>query len=247
MSKLTSGWHRRIVGACVSGAAVCGLAAPAQAAFVFYNGDPTGISAATGILGSDVGIAFDDFTVPAGQTWTLPGFYANLSAPASLLTDSNGGPAPVEVEIRTGLASGNAGTLAFATTLYPTYTAFPRPAGNTSTNAAYHLDAVIPAGAPISAPVLTAGTYWLGIAPFLSNTSELSTGIFETNGTNAVNGVPDHTSFFYDSSANLVAPLNSDLSYGLEGVSVPEPAAACLLMVATMSLLSRRPEGASRR
>ncbi|CAG0972672.1 hypothetical protein PLCT2_01444 [Planctomycetaceae bacterium] len=144
---------------------------------LFYGGDADLVDGTVNGRGyavpNDV-FVYEDFTVPAGQTWTVTQLFSNnyMSVPVATQADW---------EIRTGVATGTGGTLVGSGTglnvsLYPTgRSAF----GYTEYTVITHL---------ATAQVLTAGTYFVGVRP-------VSTGfagnvyVSTTAGTNGV-GTP---------------------------------------------------------
>lgn len=230
------------------GAVAVGLAnaSTARAAFLFYNGDPstsyTSFPAATWYP-SNFGLIFENFTVPAGLTWTINGVYENIVAPSSIVTGSpNGMPDSILYEIRTGLTAGSfgagtPGTTIIAETLNPTYTINTAVTAGSGTTA-YTVQALYPANSP-AITTLQSGNYWIGIGPIVhTQNSWAYTSVLSTGGANAINAAGNNT-VIADNFDTSFSKFNYSVSYGLEG-TVPEPATISILAAAGILLPPRR-------
>ncbi|MCC6151955.1 MAG: hypothetical protein IT461_17025, partial [Planctomycetes bacterium] len=141
---------------------------------LFYGGDADLVDGTVNGRGyavpNDV-FVYEDFTVPAGQTWTVTQLFSNnyMTAPTGTQADW---------EIRTGVATGTGGTLVGSGTglnvsMYPTgRSAF----GYTEYTVITHL---------ATAQVLTAGTYFVGVRP-VSTSFTGNVYVSTTSGTNGV-------------------------------------------------------------
>jgi hypothetical protein len=191
----------------------------------WYNGDFDGNSGLVSEQGG-VGDAFtyDDFNVGAGGV-TLTGLFANDFTNTTITQAS--------WEIRSGVSSGNGGTLIASGTSSATVT------DTGISDFGLELENVLVSGLNIS---LSAGTYWLGIAPLLSGNVE--SFVATTSGLNAV-GSPmaqDGNAFLNGAtfSANFAAASDfitvgadsangPDFSEGVMTSSTPEPSTGMLV------------------
>lgn len=195
-----------------------------EGSIVFYGGDSTTGSSANAFdswINRDTGfglLCFDDFDVAESGTVT------RLWSHAAFSFDNENTITSAHYEIRTGVGPGSGGTLVASGTV----PAVCSPTGR-----------IIYAPSPfsrreyeISLPVslnLTAGTYWLAIAPL--TTRGTWSGVFASLGANAIGSpIGNGNSYF---SSDLYSYWNwvplakywgtEDLSYGLEMAPVPEP------------------------
>jgi hypothetical protein len=191
---------------------------------LWYNGDANGVNGLANEVNSSVSQAyvFDDFVVGAGGE-TLTGAFSNNLMNFTATT--------ADVEILSGVSSGNGGTTVFS--------AFGTAATQTATgrNAFGYNEYTIDVSLPDV--VLSPGTYWLVVAPDGSGSG--SSYVSTTSGANCV-GLPcgNNDNSFFDSSsfsANF-APASTqvtppaDFSMGITGDSappVPEPSSFLLL------------------
>jgi hypothetical protein len=155
--------------------AACGVGA-AGTVVGWYNGDPVdqfSIGLLNGINGDGFNAnVYEDFIVPSGG-WTVAGAFSYNELNYTPGTQA-------EWEIRSGLSSGNGGTLIASGTETATYTS------TGESGSGYTLYKVEVDG--LSVP-LAAGTYWLTVAPVACGSACIS-GIDYTTGTNAIGNPP---------------------------------------------------------
>jgi hypothetical protein len=215
----------------------------ARAAMLWYNGDPDGRDAtlnATNLVSTFGGgtlynsFVYDNFIVPAGQTWNVTSLFANI--------ESNAGPISTATwQIRKGVSAGNGGTLVASGDGNAVQTPTGGPVIDPTTTA-YTLTENIPTVA------LTSGTYWLTFAPDIPLGSAgvgVNAYLETTSGANAVGTPPgnDGNSFVNTTGAGAPVPHNYtptsdpsiegpgtwDYSLGVNGTAqpaataVPEP------------------------
>jgi hypothetical protein len=142
-------------------------------------------------------------------------------------------------DIRTGITEGNGGTSVASGTINVT-------SANQFINI-FGRDVYRYTG-DITPLNLAAGTYFLAISPI--NAGAGRDFISTTDGTNAINSIghPNGNQYLNSSSfglnftnwQNLVGPGNWDLSYGVYGNPVPEPASMAVLGLGALALLRRR-------
>src|SRR5207237_1075157 len=93
------------------------LAGPSRAQLLWYNGDFDGNNGLANERNTSVTFAavYDDFIVPIGDTWNVTGLFSNdlSSIPVAVSAD---------YEIRSGVSTGNGGTLLFSGTGVPVIT-----------------------------------------------------------------------------------------------------------------------------
>ncbi len=216
----------------------CG--ARAQADTLWYNGVYDNRDAALNAVNIPIftppygenQYVYDNFVVPAGQTWTITSVFSN-----NQIAFYAGLPTTGYFEIRSGVSTGNGGTLIASGTDAATATAITPVPGNYYVAPEYTFSVAVPS------IVLTAGTYWLTVTPvdqtaYFNDISYVET----TSGANAI-GMPqgnDGNSYVTNnlSAGNggldfatglsllgpdgLTAPV--DFSMGVVGsFSVPEP------------------------
>ncbi len=225
----------RIVGA------LCGLTLllpgpAAGAATLWYNGNYDLNDAATNesnvpvnVAGSYVlekSLVYDDFFVPVGQVWTLSSIFSNDQV--SYYT----APTKATWEIRSGMSAGNGGALVASGDSTSTESLETAHDGNNYIDPEYRITEAVTV-------TLSAGTYWLAIAPDSNGYYGDQSYIETTSGAASV-GLPtgiDGDSFINNNltgpGASSFAASSLDFSAGVVGTvtAVPEPAIAPLALV----------------
>jgi hypothetical protein len=221
------------------------IAVPAEAAVLYYGGDPSQFMpgyyyAAYNELNpsGDSFLDFDNFTVPTGHTWTVTGLFEQMS-----LVNPANPPVTVNWQIRTGLTMASMGTLLAggqsAPQLVPNGIGLNGVFGETLSF-------------DLSSPLVLAGgqTYWLAIQPISRDYHMFVGG--STDHVNAVGGPLnyDTTLFSYIASQDhtWIQSYGVDLSQGVTGTdaapppppSVPEPSGLALLVAGLPMLFIRR-------
>jgi hypothetical protein len=227
-----------------------GSPANAGSVTLWYNGDEDGRDALVNQTGSPDGLIYDDFIVPAGDTYNITSVFSNdaMLDPAAATT--------AIWQIRAGVSSLNGGTLVASGDGADTVTATGRNVNLGNFVAAEYTNQVA------VNVTLTAGTYWLAVAPDVANQNSY---IPTTSGANAVGSPPGNDGdSFYTSTAfsDFFAPTSNpsiegsgtwDYSMGIIGTAqtptaTPEPFGATLLPTAGLILLGylrRRAPGPS--
>jgi hypothetical protein len=186
-------------------------------------------------------LVYDDFIVPAGQTWTLASLFANDQ------TDYVAAPTTATWEIRTGMSAGNGGTLVASGDTSDTNTLETPGNGSTYTDPEYKLSV------SISTVTLTPGIYWMALAPDSAGYYGDQSYVETTSGIGSV-GLPtglDGDSFLNNNLSGAgkltFSPSSLDFSAGITGTAtvsvVPEPADVPLLtagLATGIGLLGRR-------
>jgi hypothetical protein len=231
---------------------------------LWYNGDNDNRDAAVNAVNipvfntsvnSETQLVYDNFVVPASQTWTITSAFSN-----DQIAFNAGVPNLGYFEIRSGVSAGNGGTLIASGFENATATPIPPVPGNTYVAPEYQFSVAVPS------VVLTGGTYWLAVLPvdqnaFFNDVSYIET----TSGANAI-GMPqgnDGNSYVTNNLPagngalnfatglsvlgpdGLTAPV--DFSMGVSGSAVPEPSSLLLLGLGAVGLLAVRVTAASRR
>ncbi len=224
---------------CLSGlllaaAVLCTQAARADVT-LWYNGDLDQRDAFINQTGTPDGLIYDNFIVPTGFTYLITGVFSNdvlvLNSP----------PSTAYWEIRSGVSAGNGGTLIASGDGADTVTATGRTFN--ALNLAEYKNLV--SGLNIT---LSAGTYWLTVAPDVSSVVGIpGSSITTTSGANAIGMPPgnDGNSFFSSTAfGNTFTPTSDpsvegsgtwDYSMGIIGTSsptvVPEPSTVIVGLV----------------
>jgi hypothetical protein len=164
----------------------------------------------------NLSLVFNNFVVPAGKTWSLSSIFANEQVAYYQA------PTNATWQIRTGMSAGNGGTLVASGDTAVTVAQTNAADGNN------YIDPELKLTAAVSGVTLTAGTYWVAIAPDSQGYYGDQSYIETTSGANAV-GTPggnDGTSFLFNNLAgpgNLnYVPSSLDYSEGVVGFA-PEP------------------------
>jgi hypothetical protein len=236
----------------------------ASAQILFYGGDydnndalpnSNGVPVNTGTSsGSNVGyflvksLVYQDFVVPVGQTWTVSSLFSDNQIGNYSGTGTSYATATTATwEIRSGMSAGNGGTLvASGDSSTVTQTAITAQNGYTY---AYPESRIT---ATISAVTLTAGTYWVAVAPDDDLGYFIDKGGFAetSSGANAVGTLPSNDQTFisnnlgsytggsigqaatYESAAQYDGSTGTlDFSIGVNGTFTVVPEPASLLMV----------------
>jgi hypothetical protein len=247
-------------------AAALGGQIAAADSVLWYNGDYDNRDALLNTIGTFYNIngvptpfnsnVYDNFVVPVGQTWTVTSVFSNNQMNFSATNAS--------WEIRQGVSDGKGGTIVASGSGAATQTPVPPVSGFFYGTPEYKISTTL--AAPV---VLTAGTYFLTVAPNAPGQFFLEEGFVETtSGANAVGMPPgnDGDSFINNNfpssnpAALNFAPTSSiedptglqgpyDYSMGLSGTFtstgvVPEPSTSVLLAIGiigmTVAGLSRR-------
>ncbi|MDR3618455.1 MAG: PEP-CTERM sorting domain-containing protein [Paludisphaera borealis] len=213
---------------------------------LWYNGDFDGRDALVNQTGAADGLVYDNFIVPTGSTFTITAVFSN-----NLMYDPTAA-STAYWEIRSGVSAGDGGTLVASGD------------GADGVTATGRFEPVIPGVSnvyeytnQVSVNVtLGAGTYWLAVAPDVSNQNSY---ISTTSGANAVGSPAGNDGDSFVSStffgANFTptsddsqeGPGTWDYSMGVIGTAaptVPEPSSLLMGMVGLLAsagcLWSRR-------
>jgi hypothetical protein len=220
-------------------------APPAHASTLWYNGNMDNrdffVNQTSSLAPGGVdGRIYDNFIVPVNQQWTISGVFSNdIENPILPST-----PTTASWEIRSGVSSGVGGTLVASgdgadvlTATGRTTTVFFPGSATEYTNQVNGLSVT-----------LSAGTYWLSVAPDTNGADALGWDISSTSGASAVGSPPGNDDNSYFSSANYGLSFFSasslegggtwDYSMGVVGTAVatPEPSSMALLIAASFSL-----------
>ena len=210
----------------------------ARAGVLWYNGDNNNIDASTNQSGVPVNVGgnyffsttlvYNDFVVPVGQTWSITSVFSNNQI--AFIAD----PTSATWEIRSGLSAGSGGSLVAHGDTAATVTALPPVPGYNYSDPEFQVSTTI------STVTLTAGTYWLAVAPDSKGYFGDQSYVETTSGANGV-GIPNGNntnSFINNTNPAGAGPVNfaaSNLGYsmGVSGtftaLAVPEPASWVLL------------------
>jgi PEP-CTERM motif len=233
----------------------------ANAGILWYNGDYDNRDAlANGTAGINfngpfvqVSKVYENFVVPTGQVWTITSVFSTNE----ILYQSGAPVTMASWEIRSGLSSGNGGTLVASGDTAATNT----PIAENPSNFYNFTPSLVTA--TVASVKLTAGTYWLSVVadnsdPFFADQSYIET----TSGANSV-GVPpgnDGNSFIsnnlpagkpgaynFTATSTIEGAGNWDYSMGVGGTaapaSVPEPSSLSMVafgVFGTLVCLRRR-------
>jgi PEP-CTERM motif len=220
------------------------MGSPARAGILWYNGDYDNrdalanqtnvpINTGTGFV-INTSLVYENFVVPTGQVWTIDHLFSNNQLAFFQA------PTTATWSIREGVSAGNGGTVVASGDSTAALTPL------TQNGTFFYAGPETNVSVAITPIVLTAGTYWVAVAPdsqgFFGDQSYVET----TSGQNSV-GVPagnDGNSFITNTlpsnfpGALNFAPTSSiegagnwDYSLGVSGTftGVPEPASIVLL------------------
>jgi hypothetical protein len=201
---------------------------------LWYNGDYDGRDTQVNQTGPADGKIYEDFIVPTGFTFTITSVFSN-----DFMFDP-GAAQTAAWEIRSGVSAGNRGTLLDSGDGVDTLTATGR-----SITVIPGIENINEFTNSVNVNVtLGAGTYWLSVAPDVSNQNSF---IGTTSGANAVGTPPgnDGNSFFSSSffgqifvptsDPSIEGPGTWDYSMGVVGTAVqtaiPEPSSFVLGLI----------------
>jgi hypothetical protein len=227
--------------------AVC-CAPRAHAATLWYNGDLDNRDAAsnqtaTTPTGVD-SLVYDDFIVPAGQKWTITSVFSN-DVKTPFFTVAN--PTSVAWQIRSGVSSGNGGTVVASGTATGSSNISVVANGTSSVFAPFSATQDTITAKNLSV-VLNSGTYYLSVAPVTTGVDDTAWYISSTSGLNAIGNPKGNDGNSYDESiafGNNYTPESTlegggtwDYSMGVAGTFVvtPEPSSMMLMLAASFSL-----------
>ncbi len=220
-------------------------AGSARADQLWYNGDYDGNSEGipNGVFQSgQTAYVYDDFIIPAGQTWNITSVYSN-----NLMNDPTA-TSSAYVQILSGVVANVGGT-----SLYMgTDTATQTPTGRTDPIFDTPEYTIAASGLNVT---LGPGTYWLTVSPVLLSASDFSY-ITTTSGANAIGMPPgnDDNSYIdgsyytsqsytsFDPASSYLGYSPADFSMGVNGTivasAIPEPSTLVLSSIAALGFLT---------
>ncbi|HEY1686028.1 MAG TPA: dockerin type I repeat-containing protein [Tepidisphaeraceae bacterium] len=200
------------------------LASTLRADVLFYGGDPGGnannpVFTLNSLNQKDFGSAdvyqYDDFTVPAGEQWSVTGLFANVlfnNIDHGQLNDPNV-TTSASYEIRQGLSPGSSGVLLDAGTVPDTLTYV--------SDGIYGYYEYQLAATPSPTIVLGPGTYWLSLAPISASPGNNLADVYQTFGSNGI-GSPLADQLSYETGDDIQFNLIArDFSMGVSGATAP--------------------------
>jgi hypothetical protein len=224
----------------------------AIAQVLWYNGDFDGRNGGANQDGGQLGAGeyshiYDNFTGPgSGQTWNVTGLFSDNLMAAGLNTAITS----ASWDIRTGVSEGNGGTVVASGTNAAVVTATGRSGFGLLE---YQ---VTVSGLSLSLPALGSGFYFLNVSPIVPANVTGQSFQSTTSGANAVGTPPgnDGNSWWnsnlfgvnFTSTTAIFGSGTWDVSGGVIGTVVPEPATWALLTCGVGALLiaARRRRGA---
>ncbi len=211
---------------------------------LWYNGDLNGVNALSSERNTAVSqsMAYDNFVV-TGAGWTINSVFGNFLS--NILWST------ADYEIRSGVSAGNGGTLLFSGS---GVAASQVATGNTAFGFTEYTATI--SGLSI---FLNPGTYWLGISPVGTGSSNTARAfIATTSGTGGNNANIDGLSFFnstffganFEGTLSRMQNVPTDFAYGVDGAGsgtstdgndvVPEPATMTLLATGLAGMVAAR-------
>jgi hypothetical protein len=212
---------------------LCVCDVPARATgTLWFNGNLDQRDALVNQTGTPDQLIYDNFIVPTGMTFTITSVFSNNAM------FQFGAASTAHWEIRSGVSAGSGGTLLASgdgtdnvTSTGQTFTGIPGVTLNVYTNQVNGLNVT-----------LGAGTYWLAVAPDVSNQNSF---IVTTSGSGAIGTPPGNDgnsfasstflseNFLPTSDPSLEGPGTWDYSMGIIGTAaaVPEPSSVVLGLI----------------
>lgn len=220
MVRSLSGLVRLVAGVLV--ASVLGTMSVKADVPLWYNGDFDGRDALVNQTGPADGLVYDNFIVPVGQTYHITGVFSNN------LMYSPGDASSAYWEIRSGVSAGNGGTLVASGDGADSLSATGRFL-DLGLFKVFEYTNLVSVNV-----VLGAGTYWLAVAP---DVSDQNSYISSTSGAGAIGSPPGNDGNSYSSSiffgdnfvptSDIEGAGTWDYSMGIIGTAavngVPEP------------------------
>lgn len=213
------------------------LAGSAQGGTIWYNGDFNGgdgtvsVRHGFGLLDIDAYV-YENVQVAGSQ---------NVTGVFGTFLYSGTAPLGAEYEIRSGVSSGDGGTLVASGSVTSGFSWVDL--GTTFSSPSYGTLGVfrLEVGAAVA---LTAGEYWVGLRPIADTSSEVVALLATTSGTGAVGNPAGNDGNAFLDSASLgftFDPLADDFSVGL--TDVPEPSSLLLAGVGLFAVAVGRKRG----
>jgi hypothetical protein len=204
----------------------------ARADTLWYSGDfdsQAGYSNVRSTISSNATVMFERFDVTDGNGWGVTSLWSDNFSPDNSFF--SGGVTQADWSIRTGMGTGNAGTILFggigSLTLTPTGRKYVTPVG---TNLEYKLEIT---GLNVYLPP---GEYWMNVTPYSAG----GVAISSTGGANAI-GTPfggnDPGLWWWSDGGHNYDFVSRGTSMGVGGgVAIPEPSSLLLTAASTLLL-----------